>query len=119
VSPARGARISTRGDSSELPISQKKTGKKRNAPHIGRRLPSKDGDRLEKEYMADVPGPERSTHVPDFFLRTSAARFLALGMLAMFTYVCTCGAPRKCHTNAGPSSRQMSHISSEPMSWSL
>ena len=60
------------------------------------------------------------------FLPTSAfSRFLSArvrcyaltsGEAAMLTQVWTWGAPRKCHTNAGPSSRQISHTPSFPRS---
>lgn len=35
---------------------------------------------------------------------------------ATLTHTWTWGAPRKCHTNAGPSSRQLSHTPSPPIS---
>src|SRR4051794_40220882 len=42
-----------------------------------------------------------------------------LGSSATLTQMCTCGWPRKYQTNEGPSSRQLSHSPSSPISPSL
>ena len=49
--------------------------------------------------------------------RATSAYALALtdGSSATWTHVCTCGTPRKCQTNAGPSSRQTSYSPSRQM----
>lgn len=62
---------------------------------------------------------EEETGVNQAVGRQPRAFSLTAGSSATFTQTCTWGVPRKCHTNAGPSRRQLSHTPSPPRSDSL